>query len=229
MESYETFKPSDLASKLKVTNDTLRRWELEGKLRSIKTAGGHRRYLFPQETLPEQRKIIYARVSSRKQENDLKHQVEYLKSRFPDYEVITDIGSGINFKRKGLQTILDILFKRNLQELVVAHKDRLCRFGFDLFEYMFKQHGSVLTILERDNTKGPINEFAEDILSIITVFTARYYGTRKYTLYKKDKNLSNPRTGTNIQQVHRRKPILLQQGKRLYKRKLQTGLRKEDN
>jgi predicted site-specific integrase-resolvase len=214
------YTPFDLATKLRVTNETLRRWETQGKIRSIKTQGGHRRYLYKQEIHTEQKQIIYARVSSRKQASDLERQVEFLKSRFPTYEVITDIGSRLNFKRKGLQTILELLFNRNISELVVAHKDRLCRFGFDLFEFMFKHHGSILTVLERERVHEPVKEFADDVLSIITVFTARYYGSRKYNVLQEDKNIPNSRASSTIQQVHRRKPILLQQSKRFYKRKV---------
>jgi predicted site-specific integrase-resolvase len=189
------YKPKELATLLSVTNETLRRWEIQGKIRSIKSESGHRRYIYLQANHSEPKKIIYARVSSTKQAGDLKRQVEFLKSRFPDHEVVTDIGS---FKRKGLQTILELLFKRNLSELVVAHKDRLCRFGFDLFEFIFKQHGSILTVLEGERVKEPVTEFAEDIMSIITVFTARYYGSRKYHVPKKNKNLSKRRTRKSI-------------------------------
>ena len=207
MEEYgQLFKPRDLATKLGVTKE---RWETEGKIETIKTKGGHRRYIYKPEIHQEHRKIIYTRVSSRKQSADLQRQVDFLKERFPDHEVITDIGSGLNFKRKGLQTILERLFKKTIGEVVVAHKDRLCRFGFDLF----KQHGAIFTVVDRESIKEPLTEFAEDVMSIITVFTARYYGKRTYNVYSKDKNISNKGTQRTFQQVRRRKQVLLQQGK----------------
>ncbi len=214
----DIFNPRDLAAKLGVTKETLRRWETEGKIETIKTKGGHRRYIYKPEIHQEHRKIIYARVSSRKQSTDLQRQVDFLKERFPDYEVITDVGSGLNFKRQGLQNILELLFKRTLAELVVAHKDRLCRFGFDLFDFMFKQHGAILTVVDRESVKEPVTEFAEDVMSIITVFTARYYGKRFYNVYSKDKDLPNKGTQRAFQPVCRRKQVLLQQGKRFHKR-----------
>ena len=214
----EIFKPRDLAAKLGVTKESLRRWEAEGKIETIKTKGGHRRYIYKSEIHQEHRKIIYTRVSSRKQSADLQRQVDFLKERFPDHEVITDIGSGLNFKRKGLQTILEQLFKKTIGEVVVAHKDRLCRFGFDLFDFMFKQHGAVLTVVDRESIKEPVTEFAEDVMSIITVFTARYYGKRFYNVYSKDKDISHKGTQRTFQQVRRRKPVLLQQSKHLHKR-----------
>ena len=132
------------------------------------------------------KKIIYARVSSAKQSADLKRQVKYLQSKYPDYELITDIGSGINFKRKGLKTILDYLFKEDLQELVVATSDRLTRFGIELFEDLFFRFNSQLTIIDNQADKTQQEELAEDLLSIVTVFTARYRGSRKYKHLSKD-------------------------------------------
>ncbi|VBB18912.1 putative resolvase, partial [Yasminevirus sp. GU-2018] len=125
-----------------VSSDTLRRWADSGKIDFILTKGNHRRYFIPDtvhggeeddnEDNPVSTKYIYARVSSSKQKSDLQHQLSFLSKLFPDHTQLSDIGSGLNFRRKGLKTLLDKLFKNELSEVVVASKDRLARFGFEL-------------------------------------------------------------------------------------------------
>ena len=163
----------------KVKEQTLRDWANAGKINFITTAGGHRRYcvIQPQE---HRKNIIYARVSSKKQENDLERQVKYLQKRYPNHEIVKDIGSGINYKRAGFQRILEQLFKGNIGEVVVSTGDRFSRFGRDLFEWIFEQFGAKFTILNRGKYKSSQEELAEDLMEIITVFSARYYGKRKY-------------------------------------------------
>lgn len=214
------FKPKELSELLGVSKECLRNWSLEGKIKFTTTEGGHRRYIYEFVEEDKKQSIIYTRVSSSKQKNDLKRQSAYLKEHFPDHELITDIGSGLNFKRKGLLRILELLFSGNIKEVVVAHRDRLCRFGFELFEFIFKKHGAILTVFENEGIKAPINEFAEDVLSIITVFTARYYGSRKYNLLQENKDLSNERTGFPFQQMLGSEQVFLQQSKPLYKNKI---------
>ena len=190
------FTPRELAKRYNVSRETLRLWSIEGKIQTVKTDGGHRRYVVNEEFLKgstDKCNIIYARVSSAKQKEDLDRQIEFLKSKYPDYEVISDIGSGINFRRKGLLTILDRLIQGNIRELVVAHKDRLCRFGFELFQHLFKRQGSILTVVESSQDEDPKDELSDDLMSIITVFTARYHGKRKYKKnmdMQEDKDLS---------------------------------------
>ena len=168
-----------------VTAQTLRRWDRKNKIQVKITEGGHRRYLITKKS-PTRKKIIYARVSSKKQSADLKRQVKYLQSKYPDYQLITDIGSGINFKRKGLKTVLDYLFKEDLQELVVATSDRLTRFGIELFEDLFFRFNAQLTVIDNESDKTQQQELAEDLLSIVTVFTARYHGSRNYKHLSED-------------------------------------------
>ena len=173
-------KPKDASKYYNVSENTLRSWSSQGKIKYITTQGGHRRYRInntPKQ--PNQIKIIYSRVSSKKQKEDLQRQTKYLQTKYPEHQSITDIGSGINFNRKGLRQILEGVFKGNITEVVVAHKDRFTRFGYDLFEWIFEQHQAVL-ICDNEENKEPENELTEDLMSIITVFTARYYGRRKY-------------------------------------------------
>lgn len=212
-----TYTPRQLAEKLGVSKETLRLWHLQGKLTATTTKGGHRRYCFKElSEITTKRRVIYARVSSRKQSEDLERQITLLKEAYPDFEVISDIGSGINFKRRGLQTILELAFRGCLQKVVVAHRDRLTRFGFELFDFIFKVHNVELEILSSNDIKEPARELLEDVLSIITVFTARFYGSRKYRILKKAKNLPEQRAKTVVSKVSRSIPLFLQQDKLIH-------------
>lgn len=198
------YTPYQLSKKLGVSKETLRTWETEGKISATKTPGGHRRYNMPsfgtEEPSYPHRCIAYARVSSKKQEGDLERQIGFLKSKFPSYEIVSDIGSGINFKRKGLLSILDLAMQGKLKDVVVAHKDRLCRFGFEIFEHIFKYTGAAITIIE-DSKDDPTDELSRDIVSIITVFSARYHGSRKYNQDNgdsEDEDLSKQRTESTL-------------------------------
>ena len=128
--------------------------------------------------------FIYSRVSSRKQMDDLLRQTEYLQQRRPEYASyvsITDVASGINFKRKGLQTILDACLQGTVGEIVIAHRDRLCRFGFELIESIVVKSGGKITVLDNDGNKSGEQELAEDLLSIIHVYSCRQTGKRSYS------------------------------------------------
>lgn len=192
----EQFTPKELSTILGVTPKTLIEWEKNGKIKAIKTKGGHRRYIYnvPKQNVEEKQGYLYARVSSSKQLFDLQRQISFLKKNYPNYQVIQDIGSGINFKRKGLITLLEKVFTGQVSEIVVAHRDRLTRFGIDLFIYIFKRFEVSFKVLSNANIKEPTTELKDDILSIITVFTARYYGSRSYKIHKKNKILSKHRT-----------------------------------
>ena len=121
---------------------------------------------------------IYARVSTRKQLDDLESQVSRLKAKYPDHVVFTDCASGLNFKRKGLLSLLQLAFEKRLRVVRVAHRDRLCRFAFDLLEYVFKVHGAHVSVESGDIPSSVESELAEDVLAVITVFGARLYGAR---------------------------------------------------
>lgn len=176
--------PKEAKKYYRVTDDTLRRWAKNGQIKFITTNGGHRRYALPEEKEDKQ-KIIYARVSSKKQEQDLKRQVAFLKEKYPKHTVITDIASGINFKRQGFKTILEQVFKNDVKEVVVFSSDRIARFGFDLIETIFSYFNTKLIIENNsEKIKSPQEELADDLLSIVTIFTAKYHGSRKYKLDK---------------------------------------------
>lgn len=166
---------------LGVHPNTVRRWANEKKIRYIKTQSGQRRYdvdTYLGET-KEKRKVCYCRVSSAKQKDDLARQIKYMKERYPGHEIIQDVGSGINFKRKGLLALLERIDKGEIVEVVVAHRDRLSRFGYELIQWFIEKNGGKLVVL--DNIKdSPKEELTKDLISIIHVFSCRLHGLRKY-------------------------------------------------
>jgi len=107
--------------------------------------------------------------------------------KYPDYTLIKDIGSGLNYKRRGLLTLLDLSNKGLVEEVVVWSRDRLCRFGFELIEWLFIQNSTKLVVLDRTK-KVPEQEFTEDILAILQVFACRWNSKRRYTIDKDKKD-----------------------------------------
>lgn len=180
------------ANKLGVHQNTLRKWANEGKIPHIKTPAKQRLYdvdAFLADKV-EKKSVCYCRVSSYKQRDDLERQVEHMRRRYPQHEIVTDIGSGLNSKRKGLRAILELADQGKLGEVVVAHRDRLCRFGFDLVEWWIALHGGKIVVLN-DVSLSPEAELSQDLLSIIHVFSCRMHGLRKYAReIKEDPNLS---------------------------------------
>lgn len=191
------------ASATGVTARTLRNWESKGIITSRRSPTGQRIYnlssLPPgfstikpdeqQQSSSSGERFIYARVSSSKQREDLERQVSCLQQQFPQHKVIRDIGSGINFKRPGLRTLVRCSLRGTLQEVVVAHRDRLTRLGFDLLEYLFAQSGAQLVVVGGGEKLCTEAELGEDLLSIVHIFSSRAYGMRKY---KSDKPVSRP-------------------------------------
>jgi len=108
--------------------------------------------------------------------------------KFPGYTIIKDIGSGLNFKRKGFLSLLELIEGGNVQSLVVASKDRLARFGFDLVEWICNRYKVELVVLDRNEDKSPEQELVQDVLSVIQVFNCKWNGRRRYTLNKMQKN-----------------------------------------
>ena len=121
---------------------------------------------------------IYARVSTRKQLDDLQSQIDALAAKYPDHLIVSDCASGLNFKRKGLLSLLQLAFEGRLRHVRVAHRDRLCCFAFDLLEYVFRKHGAAIHVEASDLPPSADSELAEDVLAVITVFGARLHGAR---------------------------------------------------
>ncbi len=174
---------------LGVSAQTLRNWDSNGKLKPHHTSSNGYRY-YSHEQLNQvmnikpnlDRKIIgYCRVSSNKQKDDLERQVEsmrmYLISKGKPFEIITDIGSGINYKKKGLRELIKLITQNKADKVVVIYKDRLLRFGFELIEYIASLYNCEIEIV--DNTKkSEQQELVEDLVQIITVFSCKLQGKR---------------------------------------------------
>ncbi|MCE5317855.1 MAG: IS607 family transposase [Parachlamydia sp.] len=172
--------------------NTLRKWANEGKIKHIRTAAGQRLYdvdsfLVATKT---RKRIVYCRVSSRNQKDDLQSQIKCMRERYPQHEIIEDFGSGLNFKRKGFNSLLEQVLQGNVEEIAVAHRDRLCRFGFELIQSIANKNSCKIVVLD-ESKLSPQAELVQDLLSIIHVFSCRLYGLRKYSnKIKEDKDLS---------------------------------------
>jgi len=176
------FHPSREAARiLGVHPNSLRKWADNGEINCIRTKSGQRRYdvdsYIGKSTTSTT--ICYCRVSSHKQRDDLERQVEFLRNQYPNAEFVRDIGSGLNFKRKGLKTILERAMSGINITLVVAHRDRLARFGIDLIRQVIEQNGGKLVVLD-ETLLSPEQEFTADLLNIVHVFSARIHGLRSY-------------------------------------------------
>jgi len=124
--------------------------------------------------------VIYVRVSSKEQEPDLIRQRELLSKQFPNAEIMEDVGSGLNYKRPAFSSLVKRICRDEISQVVVTYKDRLVRFGFELFEQLCDEHSTkILVYCKNDELTGnDENELKDDLLSIITVFVARNNGRR---------------------------------------------------
>ena len=178
---------------LNISQSTLRRWEKEGRLiPDARTKGNQRRYKLS-SIRPEMIKssnvgkktIAYARVSSSDQKNDLERQKQllelYCSSNGWEFELISDLGSGINYKKKGLKKLINLIVEDKIGRLILTHKDRLLRFGAELiFSICEAKEVEIIIINKGENTSSFEEDLAKDVLEIITVFSARLYGARSH-------------------------------------------------
>jgi len=171
----------EAAKILDVHPNTLRKWADDGTIEAIKTAAGQRRYNLDQYLQNNQQRTIvcYCRVSSAKQRDDLARQVDFMREKYPNAEIIKDVGSGLNFKRKGLKTLLERAMRGDSIELVGAHRDRLARFGQDLIRQVIEFNGGKLVVLDQ-SACSPEEELTKDLLNILHVFSCRMHGLRNY-------------------------------------------------
>ncbi len=177
------FGIGEMARRLGVTVATLRRWDKEGRLKpTTRTLGGHRRYGEAKQSTST-RTVLYARVSSHDQKDDLERQKARLNAHatscgWTDCEVISDLGSGLNFRKRGLLRLLNLIIRGDIVRLVIENKDRLLRFGADLLFRLCAARGIEVVIVEADAKPSFEADLARDVLEIITVFSARLYGAR---------------------------------------------------
>ena len=182
------YKVGQFAKLLNVTVKTLQNWDKQGTLKAYRTPTNQRFYTEEQlnqvlnlsnnnQNKKQGLKIGYCRVSTHNQKNSLENQEEYLRSYTNAKgvildEVLTDIGSGINYNRKNFNKILELVEAGEISEIYVTYRDRFVRFGFDWFNTFCEKHGAKIIILNQPST-SPEQELAEDLLNIVTVFSAR--------------------------------------------------------
>ena len=186
------YKPKDFAELLGVSVKTLQRWDRDGILKANRTPTNRRYYTYDQylqfkgiQTENDIRDtVIYARVFTRNQKDDLQNQVEFLKQFCNAKGIIVnqcieDFGSGLNYNRKKWNRLLDEVMANKIKTIVISNKDRFIRFGYDWFEKFCEKFNTKIIIVNNE-TLSPNEELVQDIISILHVFSCRLYGLRKY-------------------------------------------------
>lgn len=213
------YKPKDFAELLGVSVKTLQRWDRDGILKANRTPTNRRYYTYDQylqfkgiHTENDIRDIvIYARVSTRDQKDDLKNQIDFLRQFCNAKGIIVnqcieDYGSGLNYNRKKWNFLLEEVMENKIQMIVISSKDRFIRFGYDWFE-KFCQKFNTRIIVVNNESLSPNEELVQDIISILHVFSCRLYGLRKYKkqikedeeIAKELQNGNQPNSGTNTE------------------------------
>lgn len=187
---------------LNVSDDTLRLWDKSGKLKPLKTAGGHRRYriedldkflgLVKEIEEPVECVATYARVSSneQKQKGDLDRQSQRLseycaKKRWTVTHIIKDVGSGLNDNRSGFVRLTELIINKKVNKLVIEHKDRLTRFQFKFIKKMFESYGCEVIVINGMDVSDT-EELAADMMSLLASFSGKFYGKRSAERRKKN-------------------------------------------
>lgn len=181
-----------------ISTETLRRWDKQGKIETLQQPGQRRLYsiesvrkhigytptALTEEKTQNRQGALYARVSSQKQKEagDLQRQIDTLQRAYPSYQVFQDVGSGLNFKRPGLSALLERVHEGTISTVVVLYKDRLCRYGYELLEFLFEKATVSLVVLHTEETGADAltreQELAQDLIAITNVFVARHNGQR---------------------------------------------------
>lgn len=181
----------EAAKEVGVTVETLRAWEKAGKIKSERTRGNHRRYDieeilgYANKSKPNNKvTAIYVRVATLSRKNDLDMQRQVLElfcaSKGWKYKIIEDIGSGLNYNKKGLIELIKLIESNQIERIVLNYKDRLLRFGSEIIFEICKYHNVEIVIINDDEAKTYEEELVEDVLSVITVFSAKLYGAKSH-------------------------------------------------
>ena len=188
-EVMRLYRTGEVAKRLGVSTMTVRRWIKEGKINAHRIG---KEYRVPESEVLRllegkllDKVVIYARVSSRDQKEDLERQVEYLKNYcstkgYHVAKIITDISSGLNENRKGLKQLFKLVENGEVTRVIITYKDRLTRFGFKYLEQYFNSHGVEIEVIFDDEEKTPEKELVEDLLAIVTSFAGKLYGMRSH-------------------------------------------------
>lgn len=196
---------------LGVTPQTLRKWENTGELLPERRSKTGTRYYDVNKLAginnAGQPTICYARVSSQDQKEDLNRQQElleaYCAAKGWHCEVIRDLGSGMTYRKQGLNQLLELIMTRKMRRLVLTHKDRLLRFGAELIFTLCELQGIEIVIIHQGEQPSFEEELAQDVLEIITVFSARLYGSRSHKhkkMMESLKDVTEPQDTTSSQQ-----------------------------
>ena len=197
------YKPKEFAELLGVSVKTLQRWDREGILKANRTPTDRRYYTYAQylqfkgiQTENDRRDVvIYARVSTRNQKDDLQNQVKFLKQFCNAKGMIVnqcmeEFGSGLNYNRKKWNKLLEDVMENNIKTIVISSKDRFIRFGYDWFEKFCEKFHTKIMIVNNE-ALSPNEELVQDMISILHVFSCRLYGLRKYkNQIKEDEELA---------------------------------------
>ena len=187
MERLYTLK--EAKKLLGVTTKTIQRWDKQGKIRVVRTIGGRRR--IPESEikrilgLKEERVIVgYARASSTTQKDDLERQKQLIHSYAKDkgygeIKILSDVGSGLNEKRKGFLKLLEMVIERKISKVIIVHEDRLTRFGFETLRKMLQAFGTAIEVINSEE-KTPQEELVEDLITIVSHFAGKLYGMRSH-------------------------------------------------
>lgn len=185
------YKPKDFAKMLNVSVKTLQRWDNENILKAYRNPKGRRYYTHEQylsftglSSKTDKKIVIYTRVSTNNQMDDLNNQVEFLKNYanakglIAD-EIITDIGSGLNYNRKKWNELINDCINQKIKTIIISNKDRFIRFGYDWFERFLLNYG-VNIVIANNEKLSPNEELVQDLVYIINAFSCKIYGLRKY-------------------------------------------------
>ncbi|MEJ2778986.1 IS607 family transposase [Stygiolobus sp. RP850M] len=185
-------RPKEVCQRLGISYATLREYVKKGYIKPVILETG--KWRFKEEDVErlvgivrKRKVILYARVSSNTQKDDLINQVKYLEENVKNYDqVITDVGSSLNMKRKGFLKLLRMILNNEVSKVVIAYPDRLVRFGFEIIEEVCKAHNCEIVVLNKED-KTPEQELIEDLISILVSFSGKLYGMRshKYEMVKK--------------------------------------------
>jgi putative resolvase len=186
-----TYSVTQFVKLIGVSVKTLQRWDREGRLTPSRTPTNRQVYtdehlaqIIPRRHPAERKTGVYMRVSSQAQKPDLVHQRTVLEQfcaarGLVVTDWVSEIGRGLNFKRPRFLALVDQIVRHEVAQVIIAHKDRLMRFGFALFAHLCQQHDCQLVVMNTE-TLSPEQEMVQDLMTIVHCFSSRLYGLRNY-------------------------------------------------
>lgn len=194
MDKNKNYTVGEFAKLINRSVRTVQRWDKDGILVAKRNLKNRRYYTYeqylqaigelPEDNVESENIYIYGRVSNRNQKDDLDNQLNFLiqfanARGYIVKDIFTDIGSGLNYKRKSWNELIDLAIEGKVDKIIIAHKDRFVRFGYEWFEDFLKKNGVEILVVNNEKL-SPQEELVQDLISIIHVFSCRIYGLRKY-------------------------------------------------